>query len=284
MGMAAVKAVAAITAIIAGGRLVSWLSSYIILLILSGTFLCAIRRLWAQLDMGWFPCMHVSVFSPCAAFIWIYLLLLNEQFPFCIKQFLRPIYKQIAENQNAEIFSANTLLVIFGTSLLTARVRILYVYFLAFALLKTTFNFMVLLFAGWVIDGTWSFFGWSVTCRNRVLLAGWVRYSSLSWSSVRTFLYDGEYREHNCIKNYFFNTDMLLVLCFKCSEPRTIIMGIKLSYHGLATLLVTTFNFILNSQYIILRFFQLRTEDGTIFTNYEFLRPQIFFLLEQLCE
>ncbi|KAF8659978.1 hypothetical protein HU200_058061 [Digitaria exilis] len=56
MGMAAVKAVAAITAIIAGGRL-----------------------------------------------------------------FLRPIYKQIAENRNAEIFSANTLLVIFGTSLLTAR-------------------------------------------------------------------------------------------------------------------------------------------------------------------
>ncbi|CAL5070856.1 unnamed protein product [Urochloa decumbens] len=56
MGMAAVKAVAAITAIIAGGRLL-----------------------------------------------------------------LRPIYKQIAENRNAEIFSANTLLVIFGTSLLTAR-------------------------------------------------------------------------------------------------------------------------------------------------------------------
>ncbi|KAL3009200.1 hypothetical protein AAZX31_07G070700 [Glycine max] len=36
---------------------------------------------------------------------------------------LRPIYKQIAENQNAEIFSANTLFVILGTSLLTARVE-----------------------------------------------------------------------------------------------------------------------------------------------------------------
>ncbi|XP_057980073.1 K(+) efflux antiporter 2, chloroplastic-like isoform X2 [Malania oleifera] len=34
---------------------------------------------------------------------------------------LRPIYRQIAENQNAEIFSANTLLVILGTSVLTAR-------------------------------------------------------------------------------------------------------------------------------------------------------------------
>nr|XP_043629489.1 K(+) efflux antiporter 2, chloroplastic-like [Erigeron canadensis]XP_043629491.1 K(+) efflux antiporter 2, chloroplastic-like [Erigeron canadensis] len=34
---------------------------------------------------------------------------------------LRPIYKQITEMQNAEIFSANTLLVILGTSLLTAR-------------------------------------------------------------------------------------------------------------------------------------------------------------------
>ena len=50
----------------------------------------------------------------------------SEQFvdvPFlCLLQLLRPIYKQIAENQNAEIFSANTLLVILGTSLLTARV------------------------------------------------------------------------------------------------------------------------------------------------------------------
>ncbi|KAL7203456.1 hypothetical protein ACSBR2_016690 [Camellia fascicularis] len=36
---------------------------------------------------------------------------------------LRPIYKQVAENQNAEIFSANTLLVILGTGLLTARVE-----------------------------------------------------------------------------------------------------------------------------------------------------------------
>ncbi|CAN1237012.1 K(+) efflux antiporter 2, chloroplastic [Linum grandiflorum] len=36
---------------------------------------------------------------------------------------LRPIYRQIAENQNSEIFSANTLLVILGTSLLTARSR-----------------------------------------------------------------------------------------------------------------------------------------------------------------
>ena len=89
--------------------------------------------------------------------------------------------------------------------------------FLAFALLKTTFDSMVLLFTGWVINGTWSFFGWSVTSRNGVLLAGWVRYSSLSWSSVRTFLYDGEYREYNFLKHYFFNTDMLLVLCFKCS-------------------------------------------------------------------
>lgn len=44
-------------------------------------------------------------------------------------QLLRPIYKQIAENQNAEIFSANTLLVILGTSLLTARVGY---YYLAF--------------------------------------------------------------------------------------------------------------------------------------------------------
>ncbi|CAL5382958.1 unnamed protein product [Camellia sinensis] len=36
---------------------------------------------------------------------------------------LKPIHKQVAENQNAEIFSANTLLVILGTSLLTARVE-----------------------------------------------------------------------------------------------------------------------------------------------------------------
>lgn len=46
-------------------------------------------------------------------------------FPSCYLQLLRPIYKQIAEMQNAEIFSANTLLVILGTSLLTARVSTL---------------------------------------------------------------------------------------------------------------------------------------------------------------
>lgn len=47
---------------------------------------------------------------------------LSLMFPFWGLQLLRPIYRQIAENQNAEIFSANTLLVILGTSLLTARV------------------------------------------------------------------------------------------------------------------------------------------------------------------
>lgn len=34
---------------------------------------------------------------------------------------LRPIYKRMAENHNAEIFAANTLLVVLGTSVLTAR-------------------------------------------------------------------------------------------------------------------------------------------------------------------
>ncbi|KAK9144955.1 hypothetical protein Sjap_004858 [Stephania japonica] len=68
LGVAAVKAIIAISAIIAGGRL------------------CLSLRNHAIADL-----------------------------------LLRPIYKQIAENQNAEIFSANTLLVILGTSLLTAR-------------------------------------------------------------------------------------------------------------------------------------------------------------------
>ena len=37
-------------------------------------------------------------------------------------QLLRPIYKRMADNQNAEIFAANTLFVVLGTSVLTARV------------------------------------------------------------------------------------------------------------------------------------------------------------------
>jgi hypothetical protein len=37
-------------------------------------------------------------------------------------QLLRPIYKRMADNQNAELFAANTLLVVLATSLLTARV------------------------------------------------------------------------------------------------------------------------------------------------------------------
>ncbi|KAJ1426876.1 Sodium/solute symporter superfamily [Sesbania bispinosa] len=72
LGLAAVKAAVAITAIIAGGRLVS-----------------GIQTEMKASDGG--------------------------------TLLLRPIYKQVAENQNAEIFSANTLLVILGTSLLTAR-------------------------------------------------------------------------------------------------------------------------------------------------------------------
>ncbi|XP_074374434.1 K(+) efflux antiporter 2, chloroplastic-like [Apium graveolens] len=55
---------------------------------------------------------------------------------------LRPIYRQIAENQNAEIFSANTLLVILGTSLLTARAGLSMALgaFLAGLLLNTSSN------------------------------------------------------------------------------------------------------------------------------------------------
>lgn len=60
----------------------------------------------------------------CAYGLVIYFLYGDRLIFWCIVylQLLRPIYKQIAENQNAEIFSANTLLVILGTSLLTARV------------------------------------------------------------------------------------------------------------------------------------------------------------------
>lgn len=39
-----------------------------------------------------------------------------------VMQLLRPIYKRMAENHNAEIFAANTLLVVLGTSVMTARV------------------------------------------------------------------------------------------------------------------------------------------------------------------
>jgi len=42
--------------------------------------------------------------------------------PSALLQLLRPIYRRMAENQNAEIFAANTLLVVLGTSVLTARV------------------------------------------------------------------------------------------------------------------------------------------------------------------
>ncbi|CAL5381885.1 unnamed protein product [Camellia sinensis] len=80
LGLAAVKAIVAITAIIAGGRLLLW-----------------------------------------------------------------PIYKQVEENQNNEIFSANTLLVILGTSLLTAWVR-------------------------WPFHGIGSIFHWFASCRNGISL------------------------------------------------------------------------------------------------------------------
>ncbi|KAG6437600.1 hypothetical protein SASPL_102519 [Salvia splendens] len=77
LGIAAVKAVVAISVIIAGGRLLA-----------------------AKAGRMFYMLQAILSFVPTL---------------------LRPIYKQIAENQNAEIFSANTLFVILGTSLLTAR-------------------------------------------------------------------------------------------------------------------------------------------------------------------
>lgn len=47
---------------------------------------------------------------------------INARMIFAV-QLLRPIYKRMADNHNAEIFAANTLLVVLGTSVLTARVR-----------------------------------------------------------------------------------------------------------------------------------------------------------------
>jgi hypothetical protein len=72
-------------------------------------------------------CLRILVlFYIAAAFLRIWFQLFNARLCFFVEQFLRPIYRQIAENRNAEIFSANTLLVIFGTSLLTARVYIVF--------------------------------------------------------------------------------------------------------------------------------------------------------------
>lgn len=71
---------------------------------------------------------------------------LSLMFPFWGLQLLRPIYRQIAENQNAEIFSANTLLVILGTSLLTARVYsalfVICFFFWSFLRVSNIFSFL----------------------------------------------------------------------------------------------------------------------------------------------
>lgn len=84
-------------------------------------------------------------------------------------QLLRPIYKQIAENQNAEIFSANTLLVILGTSLLTARVSGIILYLITYAAMRVITSMMMFLLlstikTGWPFNGTGSIFGWFATC------------------------------------------------------------------------------------------------------------------------
>jgi hypothetical protein len=142
-----------------------------------------------------------------------FLHIFDTHFPFDIEQLLRPIYKQIAENQNAEIFSANTLLVIFGTSLLTARVCILFVYIYNLCSAYNYFKYCTL--TGWAIDGTWSFFGWFVISRNRVLLAGRVRYSSIPWASVRAFLYDGEFFNIVASNVLFCDVDVLHMFCCK---------------------------------------------------------------------
>lgn len=54
----------------------------------------------------------------------IFISISGIHFEICDVQLLRPIYKRMAENHNAEIFAANTLLVVLGTSVMTARVMI----------------------------------------------------------------------------------------------------------------------------------------------------------------
>ena len=54
----------------------------------------------------------------------IFISISGIHFDICDVQLLRPIYKRMAENHNAEIFAANTLLVVLGTSVMTARVMI----------------------------------------------------------------------------------------------------------------------------------------------------------------
>ena len=117
-------------------------------------------------------------------------------------QLLRPIYKQIAENQNAEIFSANTLLVILGTSLLTARVWKLYIlvrvfFFFSFCSSDNTldpcFFFYPSCWTGWTFHGIGSISSWFASCRDWILFAGWIRYCSISRPLIGSLLYDGWY-------------------------------------------------------------------------------------------
>lgn len=87
---------------------------------------------------------------------------------YVIVQLLRPNYKQIAQNQNAEIFSANTLLVISRTNLLTARVS-----YTIFDFLFSTF--FDIIFAGspkCLHDPSFIFFWLKLFC-TRIFLLIW---------------------------------------------------------------------------------------------------------------
>lgn len=106
LGLAGIKAAVAITGIIAGGRLVC-------LVTLVATpirhFFCPISSILALLPSSTFDLSH---------FVYSMISGLSHEL-----QLLRPVYKRMAENHNAEIFAANTLLVVLGTSVMTARVR-----------------------------------------------------------------------------------------------------------------------------------------------------------------
>jgi len=147
---------------------------------------------------------------------------------------------------------------------------------------------MALLSTGWVINGTWSFFGWSITSRNGVLLAGWVRYSSIPWASVRTFLYDGESVNTIASRLLFYHWYIIarasnLIASSSDANMKYNSVGTELCCHTLVSLLVMVASLCLEEPHESLVNRKLDNQYNTRHLQWrwyhfhEFLRPWLLF-------
>jgi len=205
LGLAAVKAAVAITAIIAGGRLVNLFFSRIMAfkwmdgISLDWSYILNFPFLWSWLEILANFLHKVALTLVGNAWCHLNSLLM---FPFCafcscFDQFINKLQKIKMQRYSQPIhfllfWGPVSLLPGYGNA--SRRLFEHVLLSVTIIVVAVVVNEIVLyLFprAGWTFHGTGGISGWFASCRNRIFLAGWIRYCSISRTSIGPFFHDG---------------------------------------------------------------------------------------------